>query len=277
MKYDWQKIILVLIIIVLLAGLAWELKIIEDFFIYTTLSPEEQCEAICSEKSQVAYFSQNSCFCKEPVSFRKHWRCFYNITLEEDKIFSSKFDAMSVRNFAVKSVVKYPLPNAPASKIFGIYNEVINRIKYVSDPKKNEYVATPTETLEIRGGDCDDFSILLASMYEAVGLDASIVKVYNPDRAHVFVLVKIEQNLESFLKLYKNLLEKYTSYYSEKPFYFVVFADTKSDCEKLEKNLEEDKDMNNFYVIVDGTKGGYAGGSDSFNNFENIQFIKIGE
>ncbi len=277
MSWDWQKIILVLIVIVLLAGLALELRYIEEMLTSANLSVEEQCDRLCSEMGEVAYVTENSCYCKEPVSFSKKWRCFWNVTMVEDKIFASKFNTSAVRNIAVKAVVQYPAPNAPATKIFGIYNEISNRIYYVSDPRKDEYIAAPLETWELRGGDCDDFAVLLASLYEAVGLDASIVEVYRPDRGHVFVVVHIEQDLESFLKLYKTILEKYTPYFSEKQLNFILLGANHNECQSLEKALETGKNVNSFYLIVDSTTGDYPGSSDPFEEFSNVKFIKIGE
>jgi hypothetical protein len=277
MERDWQKIILVLIVIVLLAGLAWELKYIEEMLSTANLSVEEQCDRMCSERGEVAYVSDSSCYCKEPITFQKKWRCFFNLTMVEDDIFSSKFNTSAVRNIAVKAAVQYPAPNAPATKIFGIYNEISNRIFYVSDPRKDEYIAAPLETWELRGGDCDDFSVLLASLYEAVGLDASIVEVYRPDRGHVFVIVKIEQDLEAFMKLYKTMLEKYTPYFSEKQFNFVLLGASNNECQSLEKTLEGGNSISSFYIIVDSTTGDYPGSSDPFEEFSNVKFIKIGE
>lgn len=274
---DVQKIILVLIIIVLLAGLAFELKYIEEMLLGASFSKEEQCERLCSEKGEVAYVVKNSCYCKEPISFRKQWRCFWNSTFKDNSIFSEKFNYTSVRNIAVKSVVKYTAPNAPATKVFGIYNEVSNRIYYVSDPRKDEYIADPLETWDALGGDCDDFSILMASLYEAVGMDASIVEVYNPQQGHVFVLLHIEQDLDSFLKLYKIILEKYTPYFSEKPINLVLFGESHKECEMLEKNLETEKNLDSFYLVVESTTGDYPGSQDAFEGYTNIKFVDVGE
>ncbi|UCC91915.1 MAG: transglutaminase domain-containing protein [Candidatus Aenigmatarchaeota archaeon] len=274
---EWQKVILVLIIIILLAGLALELMYIEDTLLRLSLSEEEQCKRMCSGKGEVAYVVENSCYCKEPITFRKTWRCFWDVTFEEDMQFSPKFNSTSVRNIAVKSVVKYTAPNAPATKVFGIYNEVSNRIYYVSDPRRDEYIAKPLETWDARGGDCDDFSILLASMYEAVGMDAKIVEVYNIGQGHVFVIIKIEQELDSFLKLYKKMLENYTPYFSEKPINFIVFGETQRECESLESSLESGENAESFYLVVESTTGDYAGSKDAFEGYENVKFVEIGE
>ena len=231
-----QKVVLVAIIIVLFAALGLELRYIEETLTSAFVPLEKRCERTCSEKDQIPYVSENTCFCREPITFRRSFRCFWNATFEDDKMLSSKFNATAVRDIAVRSAVKYSMPNTPASKVFSIFSEVSGKIGYVSDPRQDEYVAGPLETWNSGGGDCDDFSVLLASMYESVGLDASMAEVYNATYGHVFVLVKIEQDMDSFLGVYKSILEKYTMHYSEKPFNFVVFAKSRSESRNASKS-----------------------------------------
>jgi len=51
---------------------------------------------------------------------------------------------------------------------------VAENINYVSDPRGFEYIMPPEETLKTRAGDCDDYAVLLASMYRSVGLEAAV-------------------------------------------------------------------------------------------------------
>ena len=274
---DAQKAILVAIIIVLFVALAFELKFIEDMLIGASLTTEEQCERACSLRNETPYVMDNSCFCKEPIAFRKQLRCFANATFENDTMFSSKFNATSVRDIAVKSVVGYPAPNAQATKIFGIYNAVSKRVYYVSDPRKDEYMADPLETWDSMGGDCDDFSVLIASMYESVGMDSSIVEVYNKTQGHVFVIVRIEQDMDSFLNFYKILLEDYTPYFSERQFNFIVFGGSREECDSIENSVKSGENINSFYVVVESTAGDYPGSQDTFEGYDGQRFIKVGK
>ncbi|MCD6590432.1 MAG: transglutaminase domain-containing protein [Candidatus Aenigmarchaeota archaeon] len=277
MNHKLQNIFLISIIIILLFGFAIELMYIEEMFRKATMTKEEQCEALCSERGEIAYFVKNSCFCKGPIKFEKRVRCFWNVTFEENEMLSSKFNSTSVRNIAVSSVVRYPIPVAPATRIFSIFNEVVNRVYYVPDPYNNEYVAFPLETWESKGGDCDDISVLLASLYEAVGFDAYIVEAYKKEKAHVFVMVKIDQSLDAFLKMYKRILERYTPYYGTKRFYFYALADNINQCEKIEKNIENNGDMTTFYMVVDGTSSEYPGYVDPATGYDRVVFLRIGE
>ncbi len=64
--------------------------------------------------------------------------------------------------------------NETAWKIWSVNRWVSTTVSYVSDPRTVDYYARAADTLAARAGDCDDISILLASAFESVGLDAAI-------------------------------------------------------------------------------------------------------
>jgi len=87
-----------------------------------------------------------------------------------------------IRNLAVKIARKHPgATNWLQAK--DIYEWVRDNISYVCDPAGREYIQYPEETLESKGGDCDDQAVLLASLLLAVGFRASLIFVPN----HVYV------------------------------------------------------------------------------------------
>jgi len=101
--------------------------------------------------------------------------------------------------------------NADAWKIWKIHNWVANNITYVSDPMGFEYIAYPHETLDCKAGDCDDFAVLLASMYEASGLDAMIAYIgLSGDKEvdHVACLVYYPRVSASFLEEEEIIISK---------------------------------------------------------------------
>lgn len=66
-------------------------------------------------------------------------------------------------------------------------------VYYVSDPNDPlgtgiDYIQTPSETLSLKGGDCDDLAVLYASALESVGVDTSLVFVPR----HVFIGFKVD-------------------------------------------------------------------------------------
>ncbi len=57
-----------------------------------------------------------------------------------------------------------------------LFNEVIKNLIYASDPRVSaEYVQFPSETIKIKGGDCDDLSVLFSSLLESVGIETALV------------------------------------------------------------------------------------------------------
>lgn len=74
-------------------------------------------------------------------------------------------------------------------EISAIFNFVANRIKYMRDPKSRDYFSNPLETLELRIGDCDCKSILLATLLESIGHETQVVLI----PGHAFVRVSIDE------------------------------------------------------------------------------------
>jgi len=56
-----------------------------------------------------------------------------------------------------------------------IYRFVVDNCSYYSDPRKDEFIQTPYETLDIHGGDCEDLTILLMSLLENLGIQTYLV------------------------------------------------------------------------------------------------------
>ena len=64
---------------------------------------------------------------------------------------------------------------------------------YLNDPLAFEYYKTPQESLRSATGDCDDASILLASLLRAIGIETRFVLVPR----HVFVQAKLPEAIFS--------------------------------------------------------------------------------
>lgn len=63
----------------------------------------------------------------------------------------------------------------PGSEVAAIFDHVQNRIRYLSDVNGVETIATAAKTLAWKQGDCDDKSILLASLLESIGYPTRFV------------------------------------------------------------------------------------------------------
>jgi len=85
-----------------------------------------------------------------------------------------------VRNFAITASLKYfdayHPKYGPVVRALSLFKEINNNFKYVSDSQRDEYFATPRETiLNGFGGDCDDHTILMVSALKAIGVHARMV------------------------------------------------------------------------------------------------------
>ncbi len=70
-----------------------------------------------------------------------------------------------------------------------MYYFVRDDLEYVGDPIGYEYVEPNVEVLASGGGDCESGSLVLASLMEAIGVDAQLVFVAN----HAYVRIKLEE------------------------------------------------------------------------------------
>lgn len=59
------------------------------------------------------------------------------------------------------------------------YRYVVEQYAYYSDPRTRDYIQPPYETIAIRGGDCEDLSILLCSLLENLGVRTYLVLTEN--------------------------------------------------------------------------------------------------
>ena len=118
-----------------------------------------------------------------------------------------------IRKTAITALQQCPLSvemNSDTWKIWQLNRWVSVSIDYVSDPLANNYFAYAHETLEIGAGDCDDFAILLCSLYESVGLDAAIACVDTDgdlQTDHMACLVYYGEDGESFIDSERAILD----------------------------------------------------------------------
>lgn len=71
---------------------------------------------------------------------------------------------------------------------------VRDNFDYVNDPKTSEYLASPLQTLFTKSGDCDDFTMLLASLEAAIGLNVRLVFI----PGHVYLQIQLPEALPNY-------------------------------------------------------------------------------
>ena len=86
-----------------------------------------------------------------------------------------EFTNPKVRNFALYATTKHfsdfktNEKNRKLVQCFAVFKEIKTKFNYVNDPKRREYIAKASETLEHFSGDCDDHAILMAASIRAIG------------------------------------------------------------------------------------------------------------
>jgi hypothetical protein len=104
------------------------------------------------------------------------------------------------------------LPNLLANfyKARIIFNDFIKKMVYTSDPRAtSEYVQFPKQTIELKGGDCDDLSVAYSSFLENVGVQTALIDYKgNSEVRHVSVLFNTGL-VPQFVKLITNNDSKY--------------------------------------------------------------------
>ncbi len=93
---------------------------------------------------------------------------------------------INVREIAAGSAKTYP-GTYNIFQICALFDYVKENIQYISDPRGDDHWSPPNETLKIGAGDCDDYSILLSSLIEAIG---GTTRLYLTD-THAFTAVYI--------------------------------------------------------------------------------------
>jgi hypothetical protein len=77
-----------------------------------------------------------------------------------------------------------------------LFDEFASRLSYVNDPRATkDRVQFPSETLALRGGDCDDMTVCFSSLLSSIGVSTAFVDVIPPERlneAHIYLLFDTE-------------------------------------------------------------------------------------
>lgn len=100
--------------------------------------------------------------------------------------------SLPVRNTALSIVSALPQKDW-FNEVKLLHKYVRDQVRYVRDIRGVETVQTPDVTLKLKAGDCDDKSVLLASLLESIGHPTRFVAIgFAPDDfAHVYVESRI--------------------------------------------------------------------------------------
>ncbi|WP_235938202.1 transglutaminase-like domain-containing protein [Chitinophaga solisilvae] len=92
------------------------------------------------------------------------------------------FQDSVVRNFSVRHSLEYYdeyfYKYGKVTRFLSLFRYINSHFKYVLDSRRDEYFATPQETIQNGlGGDCDDHSILMTSCLQSIGARCRIVLI----------------------------------------------------------------------------------------------------
>ena len=75
-----------------------------------------------------------------------------------------------------------------------LFNNLFKKFVYVADPNAtSDFVQFPKQTINLKGGDCDDLSVLYSAVLESVGIQTALID-YKPEKGlgHVNLLFNTE-------------------------------------------------------------------------------------
>ena len=66
-----------------------------------------------------------------------------------------------------------------------LFNDFVKDLTYTSDPRASaEFVQYPKQTLDLKGGDCDDLSVCYSSLLESIGIETALVDFKPLNKIH---------------------------------------------------------------------------------------------
>jgi hypothetical protein len=117
----------------------------------------------------------------------------YFVTPEDPDILRFTRNVLNQHKEAVEAVDER-LEKLRSAQI--LFNEFASRLSYVNDPRNSkDRVQFPSETLALRGGDCDDMSVCFSSLLASIGIGTAFVDVIPPERiqdAHIYLVFDTE-------------------------------------------------------------------------------------
>jgi len=102
---------------------------------------------------------------------------------------------LQIRQAAISLIYLTP-EKLQSHEVNTVFEFVRDRVRYLRDIWGVETVSTPDKVLESLVGDCDDQSLLLATMLESIGYQTRfVVTGYSGDNLdHIFIQVAIEND-----------------------------------------------------------------------------------
>jgi hypothetical protein len=134
-------------------------------------------------------------------------------------------------------------------KINAIYRHVVENYTYISDPIDEELIQTPQQTMKIKGGDCEDLTILLNSLLENIGIKTYLILTQD----HTYSLA-YDVNISNLWKYVENSLIKQVE---------------KDSGENIWQNIEK------TFVLTKRHSWYYGGDGSLFEDSASFDYLNI--
>jgi len=141
-----------------------------------------------------------------------------------------------------------------------IYRYVVDNYNYYSDPRSREFIQSPADTLKVKGGDCEDMTILMLSLLENLGFKTYLVLTDN----HAYALACGVDTDDLWEYIEQSIIETASSELGKDSEYDV---EIKSGKLFLKKNVEQTIALNPGYIWY------YGGDGSTFT--DPIQYMNI--
>jgi len=154
-------------------------------------------------------------FIEKKDPFNKHAQIVHAVDYKDDLV-KSYANNWSHKNF--KGYISAS-PNIKIIHAFSIFKEVKSRWNYTYDPMNEDYFSKASNSLksliadDILEGDCDDYSILIAALFKAIGGEVQLVRTIIKQKdgneiGHIYPELNIgfEKDLEVYTYLIKTKL-----------------------------------------------------------------------
>jgi hypothetical protein len=100
---------------------------------------------------------------KDPLLER--WKQYYEKILFED---------IELREYAASLAINCASADKEC-QLTEIYSYIVKNYKYFDDPRFRDFIQSVDETMQLKGGDCEDLTILLNSLLENIGIKTYMV------------------------------------------------------------------------------------------------------
>ncbi len=190
--YNIDLILSVIIAIIIVQLLTWIIRpiilpaliVIICFLAYNEYNGNYGFSNVYNDYKTLAYKNWNVREQKQADIISINPKLFENEGGKFSRTIKSKIqykDSM-VRNFSVQHSLQYfgeyEAKYGMLTRYLSLFKYINHNFKYVPDSQRDEYYATPKETiLNGLGGDCDDHSILMASCLMSIGATCRLVIV----------------------------------------------------------------------------------------------------